>query len=173
MHFWRRCICTLFLSPSVGSGPTVGHLRLSQNKMTNARQIPGGGGGGHAWNWLSHKHLTLFVYVRKISKSLSNNKTISRNNVVLKPITKSKNTKWQSRLLVSIFGWKFADVFLMYINKVNKSVFTWLARLPRPISPWVHMRNFSPVSKMRKGRRSWGRVLERNLRNKAWRNAKL
>ena len=130
-------------------------------------------GDGHSWNWLSHKHLTLFVYVRKISKSLSNNKTISRNNLVLKPITKSKNTKWQSRLLVSIFGWKFADVFLTHINKVNKSLFTWLARLPRPISPWVHMRNYSPVSKMRKGRRSWGRVLERNSRNKAWRNAKL
>lgn len=107
-------------------------------------------GDGHSWNWLSHKHLTLFVYVRKISKSLSNNKTISRNNVFLKPITKNKNTKWQSRLLVSIFGWKFADVFLTHINKVNKSLFTWLARLPRPISSWVHMRNYSPVSKMRK-----------------------
>ena len=34
---WRRCICTLFLSPTVGSCPTVvGHLQLSQNKMTNA-----------------------------------------------------------------------------------------------------------------------------------------
>ena len=36
--------------------------------------------------------------------------------------------------------------------------------LTRPISPWVHMRNFSPVSKMRKGRR---RVVARNSKNKA------
>ena len=39
-----------------------------------------------------------------------------------------------------------------------------VARLPGPISPWVHMRNFSPVSEMRKGRR---RVVARNSRNKA------
>ena len=37
-------ICTIFLSP------TVGHLQLFQNKMTNAR----GRGDGHAWNCLSH-----------------------------------------------------------------------------------------------------------------------
>ena len=37
-------ICTIFLSP------TVGHLQLFQNKMTNAR----GRGHGHAWNCLSH-----------------------------------------------------------------------------------------------------------------------
>ena len=28
----------------------------------------------------------------------------------------------------------------------------------RSISPWVHMRTFSPVSEMRKGQRSWERV---------------
>ena len=32
---------------------------------------------------------------------------------------------------------------------------------------WVHMRNFSPVSEMRKGQRSWVRVLAPNLGNKA------
>ena len=32
--------------------------------------------------------------------------------------------------------------------------------------PWVHMRNFSPVSEMRKGQRSWGRVLAPNSGNK-------
>ena len=41
---------------------------------------------------------------------------------------------------------------------------TGLARLPGPVSPWVHMRNFIPVSEMRKGRR---RVVARNSRNKA------
>ena len=35
------------------------------------------------------------------------------------------------------------------------------------ILPWVHMRNFSPVSEMRKGQRSWGRVLAPNSGNKA------
>ena len=39
--------------------------------------------------------------------------------------------------------------------------------LPRWISPWVHMRNFSPVSEMRKGKRFWGRDLAANSRNKA------
>ena len=29
-------------------------LQLFQNKMTNTRQMPGGG-DGHPWNWLSHK----------------------------------------------------------------------------------------------------------------------
>ena len=38
---------------------------------------------------------------------------------------------------------------------------------PGLISPWVHMRNFSPVSEMRKDQRLWGRVLAPNLRNKA------
>ena len=33
-----------------------------------------------------------------------------------------------------------------------------------PISPWVNMKNYSPVSEMRKGRR---RVVARNSRNKA------
>ena len=32
--------CTPFLSP------IMGHLQLLQNKMTNTRQMPGGGGGG-------------------------------------------------------------------------------------------------------------------------------
>ena len=32
--------------------PTVGYWQLFQNKMTNARQMPGG--DGHAWNLLSH-----------------------------------------------------------------------------------------------------------------------
>ena len=35
------------------------------------------------------------------------------------------------------------------------------------IYPWVHMSNFSPVSEMKKGQRSWGRVLAPNLGNKA------
>ena len=36
------------------------------------------------------------------------------------------------------------------------------------ISPWVHnVRNFSPVSVKKIGRRSWGRVLAPNSRNKA------
>ena len=30
--------------------PTVGHWQLFQNKMTNARQMLGGGGDGYAWN---------------------------------------------------------------------------------------------------------------------------
>ena len=42
-----------------------------------------------------------------------------------------------------------------------------LARLPGCISLWVHMRNLSPVSEMRKGQRSWVRVLAPNLGNKA------
>ena len=48
-----------------------------------------------------------------------------------------------------------------------------LARLPGLIALWVHMRNFSPVSEMRKGLRSWGRVVERNSRNKPRQNAKI
>ena len=44
---------------------------------------------------------------------------------------------------------------------------TGLARLPGRILPWVHMRNFSPVSETSKGQRSWGRVLAPNSRNKA------
>ena len=35
------------------------------------------------------------------------------------------------------------------------------------ISPWVHLRKFSLVFEMRKGQRSWGRVLAPNLGNKA------
>ena len=31
------------------------------------------------------------------------------------------------------------------------------------ISPWVHMSNFSPVSEMRKGQRSWGPVFDVNF----------
>ena len=56
--------------------------------------------------------------------------------------------------------------------EITKGLFIWarltgLARLPGWISPWVHMRKFSPVSEMRKGQRSWGRVLAPNLGNKA------
>ena len=42
---------------------------------------------------------------------------------------------------------------------------TGLARLPGPISPLIYMRIFSPFYE--KDRRSWGRLLPRNLRNKA------
>ena len=35
------------------------------------------------------------------------------------------------------------------------------------VLPWVHMRNFSPVSEMRKGQRSWGQDLASNSGNKA------
>ena len=57
-------------------------------------------------------------------------------------------------------------------GSVSEGLFIWarltgLARLPGWISPWVHMRNFSPVSEMRKGQRSWVRVLAPNLGNKA------
>ena len=38
-------ICTPFLSP------IVGYLQLFQNKMTNTRQMPGGG-GGEEWTFL-------------------------------------------------------------------------------------------------------------------------
>ena len=56
--------------------------------------------------------------------------------------------------------------------EITKGLFIWarltgLARLPGWILPWVHMRNFSPVSEMRKGQRSWVRVLAPNLGNKA------
>ena len=44
---------------------------------------------------------------------------------------------------------------------------TVLARLPGWILPWVHMRNFSPVSEIRKGQRSWERVPAPNSGNKA------
>ena len=54
----------------------------------------------------------------------------------------------------------------------TKGLFIWarltgLARLPGWILPWVYMRNFSPVSEMRKGQRSWERVLAPNSGNKA------
>ena len=43
-----------------------------------------------------------------------------------------------------------------------------LARLPGPISPWIHMTgNFSPVSERRKGRISLLRVLTWNAKKKA------
>ena len=44
---------------------------------------------------------------------------------------------------------------------------TGLAQLPGWISPWVYIRNFSPVFEMWKAQRSWGRVLAPNSRNKA------
>ena len=57
-------------------------------------------------------------------------------------------------------------------ESTTEDLFIWarltgLARLPGWILPWVHMRNFSPVSEMRKGQRSWVRVLAPNLGNKA------
>ena len=52
----------------------------------------------------------------------------------------------------------------MLKNYSFKGQFTW-ARLPGRISSWVHMRNFRPISEMRKGQRSWGRVLVPNSRN--------
>ena len=42
-----------------------------------------------------------------------------------------------------------------------------LAPLPGCISLWVHMRNLSPVSEMRKGQRSWEGILAPNSGNKA------
>ena len=39
-----------------------------------------------------------------------------------------------------------------------------LGTLRGPILPWVHMRNLGPLSKMKKGQRSWGRVLVRNTK---------
>ena len=58
-----------------------------------------------------------------------------------------------------------------YCN-LSQGLFIWarltgLARLPGWILLWVHMRNFSPVSEMRKGQRSWERVLAPNSGNKA------
>ena len=49
-------------------------------------------------------------------------------------------------------------------------------RLPGRISPWVHMRNFSPVSEMRNGQRSRRRVLappEFGKKKQTWRNTKM
>ena len=51
-------------------------------------------------------------------------------------------------------------------------LFIW-ARLTRPISPWVHMRNFSPVSEMRNGQRSWGRVPAQRDKKADMRNTKI
>ena len=49
-----------------------------------------------------------------------------------------------------------------------------LGPLRGPILPWFHMRNLGPLSKMKKGQRSWGQVLVRNSRKKARRrNTKL
>ena len=47
----------------------------------------------------------------------------------------------------------------LYMSPVDwaGSALTWL----------IYMRNFSPVSEMRKSQRSWERVLAPNLRNKA------
>ena len=57
----------------------------------------------------------------------------------------------------------FANKGPLHMSPVDRG----LARLPGWISLWVHMRNFSPVSEMRKGQRSWGRVLTPNLGKKA------
>ena len=49
-----------------------------------------------------------------------------------------------------------------------------LGPLRGPNLPWVDMRNLGSLSKMKKGQRSWGRVLVRNSRKKATRrNIKL
>ena len=40
-------------------------------------------------------------------------------------------------------------------------------------SPWFHMRNFSPVSEMRKSQRSWGWVLACRDTEQAWWNTKI
>ena len=65
----------------------------------------------------------------------------------------------------------FAKKYI-YSYNMTKGLFIWarltgLARLPGWILPWVHMRNFSAVSEMRKGQRSWVRVLAPHLGNKA------
>ena len=44
-----------------------------------------------------------------------------------------------------------------------------LGPLRGPILPLVHMRNLGSLSKMKKGQRSWGRVLVRNSRKQATR----
>ena len=59
---------------------------------------------------------------------------------------------------------EFLFKFVLRRKRVTRARLTGLARSPGPISPWVHMSNFSPVSEMRKERR---RVVARNSRNKA------
>ena len=66
-------------------------------------------------------------------------------------------------------------VFHVNVHVKIEGLFTWarltgLALLLGRISPWVHVRNFSPVSEMRKGQRSWRRVLAPKSRNKADKN---
>ena len=61
---------------------------------------------------------------------------------------------------------------LPMLRTYTQGLFMWarltgLARLPGWILPLVYMRNFSPVSEMRKGQKSWGRVLAPNSGNKA------
>ena len=86
---------------------------------------------------------------------------------------------WRFTILVfkTIFSWVLIYSFTcrsrpLFYGGISWVLFIWarltgLARLPGCISPWVHMRNFSPVSEMRKGQRSWVRVLAPNLGNKA------
>ena len=63
-----------------------------------------------------------------------------------------------------------AALFLRFHDSYG--LFIW-ARLTRPISPWVHMRNFSPVSEMRNGQRSWGRVPAQRDKKADMRNTKI
>ena len=86
---------------------------------------------------------------------------------------------WRFTILVfkTVFSWVLIYSFTcrsrpLFYGGISWVLFIWarltgLARLPGCISPWVHMRNFSPVSEMRKGQRSWVRVLAPNLGNKA------
>ena len=81
--------------------------------------------------------------------------------------------------LIRQWNWLFASMNICFITEpavqiaqLFEGLFIWaqltgLAQLPGWILPWVHMRNFSPVSEMRKGQRSWVRVLAPNLGNKA------
>ena len=49
------------------------------------------------------------------------------------------------------------SVVLFYKYFFSRALYTsGLAWLPGSILPWVHIRNFSPVSEMRKRRRFWG-----------------
>ena len=65
---------------------------------------------------------------------------------------------------------KFLTGFLL---KFLLGPLTW-ARLAGWISPGVHMRNFNPVSGMKKGQRSWDEFWRQNRQTKrTWRNTKI
>jgi len=57
----------------------------------------------------------------------------------------------------------------MYSAKRDSYYYKEPWTLAGPVLPWVHMRNLSPLSKMKKGQRSWGPVLVRKSRKKATR----